>query len=156
MNTAEAKKCDLCGKTYDSSLADCPEDGQLLVPVEALLGELLDSPYRIESVIGKGGMRVVNKAMYVHLDAKVAGKVLASELVANQDAIERFRPEAKAAGYIHHPNAIQVTDSGVTAEGVVYLVMKLSRWKKVLSQKSANFQGNQLISCERTFFHLLS
>jgi serine/threonine-protein kinase len=79
----------------------------------------------LESVIGTGGMGIVYRATHIHLDSQFAVKVLNPDLVANQSAIERFRREAKAAGRIQHPNAIKVTDFGVTPERLVYLVMEI-------------------------------
>jgi len=125
MKVQEAKKCNTCGGTYDDSLTFCPNDGQRLVVIDALIGKILDGRYRIESLLGRGGMGVVYKATHVHIDTEFAVKVLHPELVANQQAIERFRREARAAGRIHHPNAIRVTDFGVTEEKIVYLVMEI-------------------------------
>ena len=125
MSAQEAKKCQACGGTYESALSFCPNDGQRLVVVDTLIGQLLDGRYRIESLLGKGGIGVVYQATHIHIDTKFAVKILNPDLVANQSAIERFRREAKAAGRIHHPNAVQVTDFGVTAEKIVYLVMEL-------------------------------
>ena len=126
MNTLEAKKCTACGNVFDKALSFCPNDGLRLVAVDTLIGQTLDGRYRIEKVLGKGGMGVVYCATHVHIDSQFAVKVLNPDLVANQSAIERFRREAKAAGRIQHPNAIQVTDFGVTPERVVYLVMEIA------------------------------
>ncbi len=125
METLEAKKCEKCDSLFDRGLTFCPQCGQRLILVDTILGQTLDDRYKIESVLGRGGMGVVYRAMHVHLDARVAVKVLHPELVSNQSAIERFRREARAAGRIQHPNAIQVTDFGVSSQGVVYLVMEL-------------------------------
>jgi len=125
MSALESKKCNVCGTTYDDSLYYCLNDGAPLVPADPLIGSLLDGRYRIDSFLGRGGMGAVYRATHIHIDTEFAIKVLHPDLVANQSAIERFRREAKAAGRIHHPNAIQVTDFGVTAERVVYLVMEL-------------------------------
>jgi len=125
MNLQADKKCPGCGSTYDSSLSYCTKDGQALVAVDPLIGQLLDGKYRLESVLGRGGMGVVYKATHIHIDTQYAVKVLHPELVANQSAIERFRIEARSAGRIRHPNAIQVTDFGITPERFVYLVMEM-------------------------------
>jgi eukaryotic-like serine/threonine-protein kinase len=125
METLEAKKCEPCDSVFDRSLTFCPQCGQRLILVDTILGQTLDGRYKIESVLGRGGMGVVYRALHVHLDSRVAVKVLHPELVSNQSAIERFRREARAAGRIQHPNAIQVTDFGVSGQGVVYLVMEL-------------------------------
>jgi eukaryotic-like serine/threonine-protein kinase len=125
MNSIEAKKCNTCGRVFDKSISFCSEDGQPLVEMKSLIGQTLDGRYRIEGMLGRGGMGVVYRATHIHLDTQFAVKILNQELVANQSAIERFRREAKAAGRIQHPNAIQVTDFGVTTERIVYLVMEL-------------------------------
>ncbi len=121
----EHKKCNSCGNIYPSNLSFCLNDGSPLVEVDSLLGMVLDGRYRLDSLIGVGGMGDVYRATHIHIDAEFAVKLLKPELVANQTAIKRFRLEAKAAGRIHHPNAVRVTDFGVTSERIVYLVMEL-------------------------------
>jgi eukaryotic-like serine/threonine-protein kinase len=125
MDTLEAKKCESCNATFDRGIQFCPNCGSRLVTINTILGQTLDGRYRIDSVLGRGGMGVVYKATHIRLDAPCAVKILHRELVSNQLAIERFRREARAAGRIQHPNAIQVTDFGVAADNVVYLVMEL-------------------------------
>jgi eukaryotic-like serine/threonine-protein kinase len=125
VNAIEAKRCNTCGRVFDKSLSVCSADGQPLELINTIIGQTLDGRYRIESLLGEGGMGVVYRATHIYLDTQFAVKILNQELVANQSAIERFRREAKATGRIHHPNAIQVTDFGVTSERIVYLVMEL-------------------------------
>jgi eukaryotic-like serine/threonine-protein kinase len=125
MGASEVKKCEVCGSTYDPSLSYCLNDGTPLVPADSMIGVMLDGRYRVDGLLGWGGMGVVYRVTHVHIDTEFAIKILHPHLVANQSAIERFRREAKAAGRIRHPNAIQVTDFGVTKEGTVYLVMEL-------------------------------
>ncbi|MCI0663980.1 MAG: SUMF1/EgtB/PvdO family nonheme iron enzyme [Acidobacteria bacterium] len=100
-------------------------DGSPLFQPDTLIGIVLDGRYRLDGLIGTGGMGDVYRANHIHLDTEFAVKLLKPELVANQTAIKRFRLEAKAAGRIHHPNAIKVTDFGVTPERIVYLVMEI-------------------------------
>src|SRR5678815_2014467 len=125
MDTLEAKKCESCDSTFDRSLSYCPLCGNRLITVNTIIGHILDGRYRIDSVLGRGGMGVVYGATHIHLDTVCAVKILHPEMVSHQGAIERFRREARAAGRIQHPNAIQVTDFGVAPENVVYLVMEL-------------------------------
>ena len=121
----EHKKCNSCGNTYPSTLSFCLNDGSPLVEVETMIGTVLDGRYRLDQLIGEGGMGDVYRATHVHIDTEFAVKLLKPEFVANQTAIKRFQLEAKAAGRIHHPNAVKVTDFGVTPERIVYLVMEL-------------------------------
>ncbi len=129
----DIKKCNSCGNTYPSNLSFCLNDGSPLVQLETLIGTILDGRYRLDSLIGVGGMGDVYRATHVGLDKEVAVKLLKPEFVANQTAIKRFRLEAKAAGRIHHPNAVQVTDFGVTPERIVYLVMELVKGESLRS-----------------------
>src|SRR5215510_2333882 len=130
----EVKKCNSCGNTYPSTLSFCLNDGSPLVQVDTLIGTVLDGRYRLDKIIGEGGMGDVYRATHVHIDTEFAVKLLKPDFVANQTAIKRFRLEAKAAGRIHHPNAVRVTDFGVTPERVVYLVMELVQGHSLRSQ----------------------
>ncbi len=129
----DIKKCNSCGNTFPSNLSFCLNDGSPLVQLETLIGTVLDGRYRLDSLIGVGGMGDVYRATHVHLDTEFAVKLLKPEFVANQTAIKRFRLEAKAAGRIHHPNAVRVTDFGVTPEQIVYLVMELVKGESLRS-----------------------
>jgi serine/threonine-protein kinase len=129
----EIKKCNSCGNTYPENLSFCLNDGSPLVLVETMIGTVLDGRYRLDKLIGEGGMGEVYRATHIHIDTEFAVKLLRPEFVANQTAIKRFQLEAKAAGRIHHPNAVRVTDFGVTPERIVYLVMELARGKSLRS-----------------------
>jgi serine/threonine protein kinase len=142
----ELKKCNSCGNTYPGNLSFCLDDGSPLVQADTLVGTILDGRYRLDSLIGTGGMGDVYRATHVHIDAEFAVKLLKPELVANQTALKRFRLEAKAAGRIHHPNAVVVTDFGVTPERIVYLVMELVKGQ---SLRSVMLKEGKL-DCRRT------
>ncbi len=129
----EIKKCNSCGNTYPSNLSFCLSDGSPLVQVDTMIGTVLDGRYRLDSLIGEGGMGDVYRATHIHIDTEFAVKLLKPEFVANQTALKRFRLEAKAAGRIHHPNAVRVTDFGVTPERIVYLVMELVQGQSLRS-----------------------
>ena len=77
-----------------------------------LLGREI-SGYRIEDRIGRGGMGTVYRALQLSLDRTVAMKILAPHLVENQNFINLFIREARAAGALSHPNLVQVYDVGV-------------------------------------------
>lgn len=70
--------------------------------------------YEILSILGKGGMGVVYKARDVRLDRMVALKMILSNQ-AGREALARFQIEAKAVALLHHPNIVQVFESGETA-----------------------------------------
>jgi serine/threonine protein kinase len=92
-----------------------------------LTGEVLDEKYRIEKELGKGGMGSVYLATHLGTGRPVAVKVITPQFMMNDEFVERFRREAKAAGRLHHPNVVNVTDFGfarVDGERIAYLVME--------------------------------
>jgi YVTN family beta-propeller protein len=79
--------------------------------------------YRIESLIGRGGMGVVYRALQVGLERIVALKVIAPELLDDADARRRFLAEARAAASVDHPNVIPVHEAG-EVDGVAFIAMR--------------------------------
>jgi serine/threonine protein kinase len=126
--------CPTCGRDYAEDVQACPLDGALLraeatvaaaIPVDPLIGQTLDGKYRLDERLGKGGMGTVYRATHLLIDRPVAIKVLNPHFVEDEEAQERFRREARAAGRLQHQNAVAVTDFGRTGEGLVYIVMEL-------------------------------
>ena len=112
----------------------CPEDGDALqadstvaaeIPVDPLIGRTFDGKYRLTERLGQGGMGTVYRATHLLIDRPVAIKVLNPRFVEDEEAQERFRREARAAGRLQHMNAVAVTDFGRTDDGFVYIVMEL-------------------------------
>lgn len=112
----------------------CPEDGSALqadatvaadIPVDPLVGVTFDGKYRLDERLGRGGMGTVYRATHLLIDRPVAIKVLNPRFVEDEEAQERFRREARAAGRLQHMNAVAVTDFGRTEDGFVYIVMEL-------------------------------
>jgi eukaryotic-like serine/threonine-protein kinase len=89
-----------------------------------LIGAEIDGRYRVLELIGEGGMGKVYLAEHVEIGKRVALKVLHPSYSRMPDLVERFRREARAASKIGHPNIVDVTDSGTTADGSVYFVME--------------------------------
>lgn len=92
-----------------------------------LIGEVLDEKYRIDNLLGQGGMGAVYKATHLGTKRIVALKVIHPQFSNNDEFVERFRREAEAAGRLRHPNVVDVTDFGFaqTRRGrIAYLVME--------------------------------
>lgn len=94
-----------------------------------LVGEVLDEKYRIEKLLGQGGMGAVFLATHLGTERPVALKVIMPEFMRRGEFVERFRREARAAGRLRHPNVVDVTDFGFARVGaqderVAYLVME--------------------------------
>lgn len=90
-----------------------------------LVGQTIDGKYRLDAVLGAGGMGVVYRAARLLIGDTVAIKIILPEHVSDQRAIQRFRREAQATAMLKHPNAVAIYDFGTTSEGLVYLVMEL-------------------------------
>ena len=95
--------------------------------VEEYVGEVLDEKYRLEHLLGKGGMGAVYLATHLGTERYVALKLISPQFMRNNEFVERFKREARAAGRLRHPNVVDVTDFGfanVKAGKVAYLVME--------------------------------
>lgn len=90
-------------------------------PRGALVPGLLDGRYRLDGLLGRGGMAAVYRAVDTRLDRAVAVKVLADAPGADD---ERFRVEVRMLARLAHPNLVRVLDAG-EVEGRLYLVMEL-------------------------------
>jgi DNA-binding NarL/FixJ family response regulator/tRNA A-37 threonylcarbamoyl transferase component Bud32 len=90
---------------------------------ELKLGEVVSGKYRIEKILGKGGMSVVYLARHVVLGKLVAIKMMHHNMVATGSALQRFEREAKLASSLNHPNIVGVHDFGEDKDGQPYLVM---------------------------------
>ncbi|HEV8428746.1 MAG TPA: serine/threonine-protein kinase [Pyrinomonadaceae bacterium] len=91
------------------------------------VGEVLDDKYRLEHLLGKGGMGAVYLATHLGTERYVALKLISPQFMRNNEFVERFKREARAAGRLRHPNVVDVTDFGfaeVKAGQVAYLVME--------------------------------
>ena len=86
-------------------------------------GKTLDGRYKIQSLIGTGGMAAVYLAKDLILDRLVAIKVLRLDFRQNNDAMRRFRREALSATQLTHPNIVGVYDVGQSQE-MNYIVME--------------------------------
>ncbi len=87
-------------------------------------GDILAGKYRVERVLGVGGMGVVVAAHHIQLDEKVALKFLLPEALGNPEAVARFAREARAAVKIKSEHVARVSDVGTLPNGSPYMVME--------------------------------
>jgi serine/threonine-protein kinase len=123
------RECPRCEHCYDDEVLVCPEEGNNTK--HTLPGSpLLSGRYRLEKRLGRGAMGQVYLARDENLSVRrVAVKTVRPDILSDEDmqegeAIARFEREARTAASIRHPNVVDVTDFGKTAEGVFYLVME--------------------------------
>jgi serine/threonine-protein kinase len=87
-------------------------------------GSVLLGKYRIERVLGVGGMGAVVEARHLQLDDRVAIKFLLSSMVRNAEVVERFLREGRAASKIRGEHVVRVFDVGTLETGAPYMVME--------------------------------
>lgn len=87
-------------------------------------GDLLAGKYRVERVLGAGGMGVVVAALHLELEERVAVKFLLPEFAENDNAAKRFMREARAAARIKSEYVARVIDVGRLESGAPYMVME--------------------------------
>jgi serine/threonine protein kinase len=80
-------------------------------------------PYRIESVLGRGGMGAVSLATHAHLERRFALKLIAPDLADDPDFRARFLRESRLAASLDHPHVIPIYDAD-EVDGVLYLAMR--------------------------------
>jgi eukaryotic-like serine/threonine-protein kinase len=87
-------------------------------------GDILAGKYRVERVLGVGGMGVVVAAHHLHLDERVAIKFLLPEMLDHAESVGRFAREARAAVKIKSEHVARVLDVGTLDTGAPYMVME--------------------------------
>jgi hypothetical protein len=120
------KECPKCGKCFDRTAENCDSDNSELtfsLPVE----RTIENRYRLEKVLGKGGMGAVYEAADLRLNRTVAVKILISAMFGNRDALRRFEREAQTSARLSHPNIVTVHDYGLLSTEGAFLVMELVR-----------------------------
>jgi serine/threonine-protein kinase len=94
------------------------------VPSGVRPGDVLADKYRVERVLGRGGMGVVVAAHHIQLDERVALKFLLPEALGHPEAVARFVREARAAVKIKGEHVARVSDVGTLPDGAPYIVME--------------------------------
>lgn len=126
------RTCLQCGRETDD--LHCPADGMATYvqgarPASAVLteGTVFAARYRINGVLGRGGMGAVYDAQHTGTGHAVAIKTLLLDSAGDVTALRRFFQEARMTAALQHPNTVRVFDFGQSDEGVVYLAMERLR-----------------------------
>jgi serine/threonine protein kinase len=118
------KLCPVCLRCYEDVETSCLSDHTALVASRPGTRMIADK-YRLDRLLGRGGMGAVYEGSHVDLDRCVAIKLLLPDFTADADALERFRREARAAARLNHPNVADTYDYGVLPEGGAYIIMEM-------------------------------
>jgi serine/threonine-protein kinase len=95
-----------------------------ILTAQERIGTVLDGKYRLDRVLGEGGMGVVYDGMHLRLERRVAVKFLHAQFSQSQDVVQRFVREAQATARLQHPNVVNVFDVDVSPDGCVYMVLE--------------------------------
>ncbi len=117
------QECPVCGACFESGAQTCDRDGSpltLTLPVTRTIGD----KYRLEQLIGRGGMGAVYEARDLGLGRQVAIKIMLGGGFGHETALRRFRREAQAVARLNHPNIVSLYDFGELEGGGAYLVME--------------------------------
>jgi hypothetical protein len=97
----------------------------LTARARARIGQVLAEKWRLDKLLGVGGMAVVFAATHVNNGRRAAIKLLHSELSVNMEVRTRFLREGYVANKVEHPGTVAILDDQVAADGSVFLVMEL-------------------------------
>lgn len=140
------KHCSQCNNFFSDDSDVCPNDSSALAifDILSLIGKTIDNKYKVESLLGRGGMGAVFAARHAFIGNEVAVKVINPEMAMDRSIAERFLREARAAATIDHPNAIRVSDFG-RAGDMLYLVMEFIQGEsmKELLQRRHTISANE-------------
>jgi serine/threonine protein kinase len=108
----------LMGASWSGSSSGNKSEPEILEAGTRIAGR-----YKVESLLGIGGMGAVYKVTHEFLNKTFALKILHKDVLANEQIIARFDREAKASVSLGHPNLVAVADYGMTSDGAPFLVM---------------------------------
>lgn len=119
------KTCPLCDKSWPSHHTSCPTDGATLIDSRELdPGTIIRGKYRIQRLLGRGGMGAVYLAEHILLARPRALKFISGDLTQDPAFLRRFRREALAAIELRHPNVVEVVDLDQAEDGSPYIAME--------------------------------
>jgi len=126
------QRCPSCNSFFDDSITECPYDQSKLAAVAIggqqqptnLLGQTLGDRFKIQTVIGEGGMGKVYKGIDLTTNSPVAIKVLHREISGDERSVKRFMGEARLLQSLSHPNIIKLFAFGQSTAGALYIAME--------------------------------
>jgi hypothetical protein len=129
----EVKICPVCSRELSEEHRICPSDGIALVNLdtgadergESLVGQVVGGRYRLERVVGRGGMGTVYSCRHVVVGKAFAIKVLRSGVERSSEVLQRFIREAQAANAVRSRHICEMVDFGQLESGAFYVVMDL-------------------------------
>jgi len=115
---------------------------------QRLIGRVINRRFRVEDVVGRGGMAIVYRAFDLKTQQTVALKVLREEYEHEQEYVERFRREAEVCKRLSHPNVVNMIATG-TVSGISYIAMEYvdGRTLKEEIHERGRFEQGDAVRC---------
>lgn len=110
--------------TTESVRTDAAQSSPKILTIRHLQGQVLEGKYRLENMLGEGGMAVVYRAIHISMERPVVIKIMHDRLLSDQKSLKRFEQECKVTAKINHPNVVSVFDVGFLNGNQPYLVME--------------------------------
>ena len=122
-----------------------------------LVGVVLDERYRLDALLGEGGMGSVFRAQHLAMDRRVAVKLLKPHLTQDQNAAQRFLREARATLKVDSPHAVKVLDFGITPHGDYYMALEYLDGRTVQRELEVDgpFAPSRVLHIARQALHAL-
>ncbi len=124
------RECPECRNAIEDAARFCPHCGTaagtaaVAASEDPWLGRVVNGKFRIEALVGQGGMGRVYRARHLTLDRAVVLKMLHKAYSTDPQTVQRFQREARAASRLDHPNSIAVLDFGEAEDGTLFMAME--------------------------------
>ena len=123
------RECPECRNAIEDAARFCPYCGAASAatqdaPADPWIGRVVNGKFRVEALVGQGGMGRVYRAKHLTLDRPVVLKMLHKDFSTDPQVVQRFQREARAASRLNHPNSIAVLDFGEAEDGTLFMAME--------------------------------
>ncbi len=120
------RECPECHKAIEDAARFCPHCGSAAAgeAADPWVGQVVNGKFRVEALVGQGGMGRVYRAKHLTLDRPVVLKMLHKAYSSDPQVVQRFQREARAASRLDHPNSIAVLDFGEAEDGTLFMAME--------------------------------
>ncbi|MFH1437850.1 MAG: protein kinase [Pseudomonadota bacterium] len=116
--------CIYCNREHPMEEDYCEKADEPLYPVHKIANTTLENRYRVNRIIGEGGMGVIYECEHISIGKKLAVKFLNTASGTSSDSYKRFQREARATASIAHKNIVDIIDLGETQDGIPYIIME--------------------------------